>query len=109
MGKTKNENQNALRELVDHAKTLDIHSFLFIAPNGPFATIHFENMAVARCVPLLISAFHYMIDKELEAHPEWSKEYRAIYQNLKKELNDLVTTNNSKFLAYNKKHKTLKK
>lgn len=93
-----------IKKLAEFAKTLGIPSFFFGTRQGKMTTFHFENMPLADAMQLMISGFHYVIELEVERHPEWSKEYRGLYEKLAKDFDTLIRTSNEGFVEFNKKH-----
>lgn len=94
-----------IKKLAEKAKDLGIPSFFFGVRTGKLTTFHMENMPLKDAMQLMISGFHYVIQLEVERHPEWSDEYRGIYERLAKNFDALVRSSNDEFIAFNKTNK----
>lgn len=94
-----------IKKLAAHAKTLGITAFFFGVRQGKLTTFHFEAMPLKDAMQLMISGFHYVIELELERHPEWSKEYRGMYEKLAQDFDTLVRSSNAEFIAFNEANK----
>lgn len=97
--------EKLIKKLALYAKSIGIPSFFLGVRTGKMTTLHMEDLPLKDAMQLMISGFHYVIEHEVNRHPEWSAEYRGIYEKLAKDFDSLIRSSNQEFIDYNKSHK----
>lgn len=91
------------KRIAEAAKREGLTGFLLGFRHGPLATFHYENLSIKAIMELMISGFHNVLSMEVEAHPEYSKEYRQIFLDLARDFNALVKSADKKLREYKPK------
>ena len=102
--------EDQIKAITSMAKTAGIPSFILgfkgdpvTSPDGQQqaqVSFHFEAIKIYDAVQILISGLHQAVSMELAQHPEYTDEYRDIFESFLKELNEVVANVNTRVANY---------
>ncbi len=95
----------AINAVILQARAAGLPSFLFsFKDQGGNPTVHYENIKYADAINLAGFAWMNAIQMELAAHPEYSDEFRSIFEVALKDYVALIKGVNEKVGAYKEKN-----